>query len=161
MSSFALNVLLALLWASINSNFTPSGFLVGFLVGHVVVAATQSLFGRSGYSRRFWYIVNFVLYFLFELMRSSVRVAYDVLRPNPWTRVAPAIVAIPLTVETDIEITLLANVITLTPGTLSLDVSDDKRVLYVHAMYDGDDPDLIRAEIKNGLERRLLEVTRG
>jgi multicomponent Na+:H+ antiporter subunit E len=68
-------------------------------------------------------------------------------------------VAIPLDVETDVEITLLANLITLTPGTLSMDISDDRKVLYVHAMY-VDDPEALRAEIKNGFERRVLEMLR-
>ena len=54
---------------------------------------------------------------------------------------------------------MLANLITLTPGTLTLDVAPDRKSLYVHAMF-VDDPEQIRAEIKNGMERRLLEVMR-
>lgn len=160
MSPFALNVMLALLWAAINSNFTPAGVGVGLLVGFAIVGMTQPLFGRSGYVRRTWSVVYFALFFLSELFRSSVRVAIDVMRPHSHASIEPGIVAVPLTVETDIEITLLANVITLTPGTLSLDLSDDKRVLYVHTMYGGADPDAVRAEIKGGLERRVLEVMR-
>lgn len=160
MSPFALNVLLALLWAAINSSFSPSGIAVGFAVGFVVVGVTQPLFGRSGYMRRFWAVLYFVAYFLFELFVSSVRVALDVVRFRWHESVEPGIVAVPLTVETDVEITLLANVISLTPGTLSLDVSDDKRTLYVHTMYDGSNPDAVRREIKGGLEKRVLEVMR-
>lgn len=160
MSYFALNITLALLWAAINSNFTPAGIIVGFLVGYVVVGVAQPLFGSSGYMLRFWYIVYFMLYFLGELFKSSFRVAADVLRPNLHKNISPGIVAVPLDVHGDIPITLLANVISLTPGTLSLDVSDDKRVLYIHSMYGGDDPDAVRREIKTGLERRVLEVTR-
>lgn len=160
MSYFALNIVLALFWAAINSNFSPAGVIVGFLVGYVVVGVAQPLFGGSGYLLRFWYLIYFVLFFLFELFRSSVRVAADVLRPNLYGNIQPGIVAIPLEVETDTEITLLANIISLTPGTLSLDLSDDKRVLYIHAMYGGDDPDALRREIKSGLERRVLEVMR-
>lgn len=82
------------------------------------------------------------------------------LRPKLRQNISPAIVAVPLDVEGDFSVTLLANVISLTPGTLTLDVSDDKRVLYIHSMYGGDDPDAVRREIKSGLERRVLEVTR-
>ena len=71
----------------------------------------------------------------------------------------PGIVAIPLEARTDDEITLLANVISLTPGTLSLDVSDDRKVLYIHAMFI-DDEQQLRDEIKSGFERRLLDVLR-
>ncbi len=70
-----------------------------------------------------------------------------------------AIVAIPLDAKTDREITLLANLITLTPGTLSLDVSEDRRFLYVHAMF-VEDVESFRDSIKNGFERRLLELMR-
>ncbi len=160
MSYFAFNIVLALLWAAINSNFSPAGITVGFLIGYLVVGVAQPLFGSSGYMLRFWYLLYFVLFFLAELFKSSFRVAADVLSPNLIGRVSPGIVALPLEVKSDIEITLLANVISLTPGTLSLDLSDDKRVLYIHTMYDGDDPDAVRREIKDGLERRVLEVMR-
>jgi multicomponent Na+:H+ antiporter subunit E len=73
----------------------------------------------------------------------------------------PGIIAIPLDARTDLEITLLANLITLTPGTLSLDVSADRRVLYIHVMYiDNDDIEAVRRNIKDGFERRVLEGLR-
>ena len=59
----------------------------------------------------------------------------------------------------DFEISFLANLITLTPGTLSLDVSDDKQVLYVHSMYVKDRDEFIWS-IKNGFEKRILQITR-
>ena len=71
----------------------------------------------------------------------------------------PGIVAVPLDARTDFEIMTLANLISLTPGTLSLDVSEDRRTLYVHAMFI-DDPDALRREIKQGMERRVLEALR-
>jgi multicomponent Na+:H+ antiporter subunit E len=71
----------------------------------------------------------------------------------------PGIVAVPLDAQTDLEITLMANLITLTPGTLSLDVSEDRHTLYVHAMF-VDSPESVRDSIKNGFERRLLELIR-
>ncbi len=71
----------------------------------------------------------------------------------------PGIIRIPLEAKTDLEITLLANLITLTPGTLSLDVSDDKKVLYVHAMYIKSKEEFI-SNIKEGFEKRLLEILR-
>ena len=71
----------------------------------------------------------------------------------------PAILAIPLDVKTDLEITAFANLITLTPGTLSLEVSEDRKTLYIHAMY-VDDINLFKERLKKGLERRLLQVLR-
>jgi multicomponent Na+:H+ antiporter subunit E len=75
--------------------------------------------------------------------------------------VCPGVIAIPLDARTDAEITLLANLITLTPGSVSLDLSEDRRVLYIHAMYiDGGDVEAYRRSIKDGLERRVLELLR-
>lgn len=80
---------------------------------------------------------------------------------TPTSYVCPGVIAIPLDARTDIEITLLANLITLTPGSVCLDVSDDKRFLYVHAMYiDGGDVEAYRRAVKEGLERRVLELLR-
>jgi multicomponent Na+:H+ antiporter subunit E len=79
----------------------------------------------------------------------------------PASYVCPGVVAIPLDARTDAEITLLANLITLTPGSVSLDLSEDRRVLYVHAMYiDGGDVEAYRRSVKEGLERRVLELLR-
>jgi multicomponent Na+:H+ antiporter subunit E len=75
--------------------------------------------------------------------------------------VCPGVVAIPLDARTDAEIALLANLITLTPGSVTLDLSEDRRVLYVHAMYiDGGDVEAYRRSVKDGLERRVLELLR-
>jgi multicomponent Na+:H+ antiporter subunit E len=75
--------------------------------------------------------------------------------------VCPGVVAIPLDARTDTEITLLANLITLTPGSVTLDLSEDRSVLYVHAMYiDGGDVEAYRRSVKEGLERRVLELLR-
>jgi multicomponent Na+:H+ antiporter subunit E len=79
----------------------------------------------------------------------------------PESYVCPGVVAIPLDATTDVEIALLANLITLTPGSVTLDLSEDRRVLYVHAMYiDGGDVEAYRRSIKEGLERRVLELLR-
>jgi multicomponent Na+:H+ antiporter subunit E len=98
-----------------------------------------------------------MVFFLKELVLSSVRVAIDVIRPQLTMR--PAVISVPLDVTSDAEITLLANLISLTPGTLSVDVSDDRSCLYVHAMY-GDDAEALRLGIKSDFEHRIREVFR-
>lgn len=112
---------------------------------------------RSAWPLRVIRSIGFIFFFLKELLVSSVRVAVDVLKPS--FTFTPGVIAFPLTAKSDLEITLLANVISLTPGTLSLDVSDDRKMLYVHAMY-ADDPEAVRVEIRAGLEKRLLEAMR-
>lgn len=95
--------------------------------------------------------------FLYELVLSAWRVAVVVLSPRMDLR--PGIFAYPLTVDRDFEIALLANLITLTPGTLSVDVSDDRRTLFVHAL-DCADKDAAVRDIRNGFERLILESLR-
>jgi len=102
-------------------------------------------------------LVLFVGFYLKELVLASVRVAHDALTPTHHMR--PAMLAIPLEARTDFEVLLLANLISMTPGSVSIDVSTDRRVLYVHAMY-VDDPDAVRDEIKSNLERRVLALLR-
>jgi multicomponent Na+:H+ antiporter subunit E len=87
-----------------------------------------------------------------ELALSVNDVLKTVLRPSRVQR--SGIVAVPLSLRDDASIALLANLVTLTPGTTSLHVSDDKGVLYVHAMNLGDDT---VAQIQSGFERRVKE----
>jgi multicomponent Na+:H+ antiporter subunit E len=76
---------------------------------------------------------------------------------SPRIEATPAIVALPLDVDTDAEITLLANMITLTPGTLSMDVSDDRSVLFVHVVH-GEEPEKVKQDIKQVFEKLVHEV---
>ncbi len=101
--------------------------------------------------------IIFLLFYIKEVILANLRVAHDVLTPRHYMK--PGVIAIKMDAETDIEILSLNNLITMTPGTLSLDVSTDKKVIYVHAMYI-DDPDRVRREIKEGLEKKILEVYR-
>lgn len=155
MNTLLLNVALALVWAAARGDFHPSNLIVGFALGFGIIYFYQRVTGDVEYTHRFWKVFTFFLFFIRELFVANLRVAHDVVTPRHDMR--PGIIAIPLSVKTDLQITLLANLISLTPGTLSLDISDDRRVLYIHAMY-VDDPDSLRHEIKAGFERRVLEV---
>jgi multicomponent Na+:H+ antiporter subunit E len=157
MSRFLWNVLLAVVWAAITANFSPGNLALGFVLGLLVLFFARPVIGSSGYVRRLTQAVALFGFFIWDLFLSNLHVAYDVIRPRP--HMQPGVIAIPLDVRTDAEITLLANLITLTPGSLSLDVSADRRTLYLHAMHVGD-PDALRREIKDGFERRILAVTR-
>jgi multicomponent Na+:H+ antiporter subunit E len=107
--------------------------------------------------RRIVAVVLLILSFGWELLLSNIRLAADVLRPR--MRMRPGIVAVPLDARTDLELVLLSNLVTLTPGTLTIDVSADRRTLYVHAMF-VTSPEALVDEIKRGLERRVLAATR-
>lgn len=153
------NILLAVLWATVTGTFSLGNLLVGFAIGYIVLLIARPTMGRTTYYARFWRVVMFVLRYLGELVWASLRVAYDVITPTFHMR--PGVVAIPMEAKTDVEITMLANLISLTPGTIALDVSSDRKVVYIHAMYiDDDDVEQLRREIKDGLERRVLELLR-
>jgi multicomponent Na+:H+ antiporter subunit E len=98
-------------------------------------------------------IVTFLAFFGRELVRSSLLVAYDVVTPQDKRQ--PALVSVPLDLRSDIGIALLANLVTLTPGTLALGLSEDRREMLVHAMFAPDD-ETLRREIKVGYERRIM-----
>lgn len=156
MNLFLLNLLLAVIWAALWGSVTLPQLAMGFAVGFVAMWISQPLFGApSGYYVRAWRVLRLIGFFLYDLCVSSIRVAYDVLTPTDLSN--PAILEMPLDVKSDIEILLVTNLISLTPGTLSLDVTPDRKTLIVHAMF-ADDPDAVIASLKSGMERMVKEV---
>lgn len=108
-------------------------------------------------TRRLASLVAFVGFYVVDLVRSNLRVARQVLAPE--LDIHPAVVAVELEPLSDGELLTLTGLLTISPGTLTLDVSEDSRTLYVHVM-DARDPDEVRTLVKDQLERRILEVTR-
>ena len=157
MNLLFINTFIALAYMGVHGIFNLTGFLVGFTLGYLALWVTQPLYGDTRYFRRVPKSVMLGLFFLIELVRSNLRVLWDVITPGHISH--PGIVGIPLTADSDMEILLVANLISLTPGTLSIDLSPDRRTLFVHVMF-LDDPETFRQSIKNGIERRVLEVTR-
>lgn len=102
-----------------------------------------------------WNAVELAGFFLHQVVLSTLRVAWDVVTPK--ARARPGIVAVPLDLRSNGGVTLLATLITLTPGTLALDLSEDRRFLYVHSMFIRD-ADSERAKIKRRLESRVRKV---
>lgn len=157
MSGFLVNLVLAILWALLIGSLDLANLVVGFLLGYAVLWLVQPVLGETSYFRRVPQAIRFLAFFVKEIVVSNLVVAREVLSPRPRRR--PGVVAVPLDARTDAEITFLANVVTLTPGTLSLDVSEDRSTLYVHTMF-LDSPEALRREIKDGFERRVLELMR-
>jgi multicomponent Na+:H+ antiporter subunit E len=150
-----INMLLAFVWMFLTASFLPSTLIEGFLIGYVVLWLGRPLYDTSSYFKKFNQVISFLFFFMREMVVATARVAYIVIKPE--IDIQPGIIAVPLDIKTNAEITLLANLITLTPGTLSLDVSSDGRVIYVHTMHVSD-VDEFRREIKQGFERRVGEL---
>ncbi|MFS8111544.1 Na+/H+ antiporter subunit E [Rhizobium jaguaris] len=154
---FVFNLLLAIVWAAITGSASFFNLVFGFVLSALALATVRESHGGVLYLERVRRILTLLLLFLRELAKSAWAVAVTVMSPN--MDVKPGIFAFPLTVDRDFEITLLANLITLTPGTLSVDVSDDRKTLYVHAL-DCSDPEAVKRSIADGFERRIMEAFR-
>jgi multicomponent Na+:H+ antiporter subunit E len=151
------NMILTVVWVALTGSFVFMNFVFGFVLAFLILWLVNTDAVNRKYFRLVPSVLSFFLYFLYELVKANIQVAYDVVTPTFY--MTPGIVAVPLDVKTDLEITILANVISLTPGTLSLDVSDDRKVLYVHSMYIKDRENFVKS-IKNGFEKKLLNITR-
>jgi multicomponent Na+:H+ antiporter subunit E len=159
MSLVLLTIALALGWAAATGSFTLPNLLLGAVVGGAGLFVIRRYVSRPNLVPRVLRIVSLALLFIRELVLSALRVARLVIRPDVNAHIRPAIVAFPLTASTDAEITLLANLITLTPGTLSVDVSEDRSLLYIHVIHLTDRDAFIR-EIATGFESKVLGAFR-
>jgi multicomponent Na+:H+ antiporter subunit E len=142
-------------WALITGGFTVLNLLLGAVVGGIAIYLVRDRSGLPHPLRRLRRILRLIALFAYELFASAIKVGWLVMQPR--LKLQPAIVAFPLTAKSDAEITLLANLITLTPGTLSVDVARDRKHLYIHAI-DCPDTEALIASIAKGFERRIIEV---
>jgi multicomponent Na+:H+ antiporter subunit E len=155
---FLVNVLLAVAWVLVTGGFSLLNGVFGFVLGLGALSLIREQIGTIGYVRRVRRIASLALLFLYELVMSAIRVFRLVLTPD-LSKLEPGFIAYPLTVDRDFEISLLANLITLTPGTLSVDVSDNRRTLYIHAIH-VPDPEALKKDIATGFERKIMEAFR-
>ena len=156
MNAFVYNLVLAFCWAAVTGDFSLGSLVLGAVLGFFALWISQPLIGvEKFYFLRVWRVTRLALFFLWELLLSSIKVAWDVIRPRP--RNNPKIIEVPLDVKSDLEILLLTNLISLTPGTLSVDVTPDRQTLIVHAMF-ADDPEAEVSHLKAGMERMVLEA---
>lgn len=152
------NILLALAWTALQGEITPIDLLVGYIFGYVVLQVlTRGGVLPARYGGKVWTFFGLLAYLAYELTLANVRLTRDVIR-GPQT-IHPHVVRVPLDVNTDGEILMLTALLNLTPGSVALDVSEDRRFLYVHVMH-AESPDAARREIKDGFERRVLRLMR-
>jgi len=150
---FALNLILAFSYVLLTGE--PSFFNagMGFVIGFVILYFLGLPFGATSYSSKLWRLTKFACYFLKILIESNFVVAKQVLTPG--LDISPRIIKYSVEGMTPIQITVLANTITLTPGTLSADICDEGHYLYIHAMF-AEDRDAAVADLDE-LKKRVLE----
>jgi multicomponent Na+:H+ antiporter subunit E len=148
------NLLLALAWVGMNGRFTLESLITGAVLGRLVLIVLAKggvlplrEIGRLERS------LSLFAYLMWQIIIANFRIARDVINIRHTMR--PGVIRLPLDVETDGEILLLAAMINITPGSVALDVSADRRAMYVHVMNMAS-PDEARREIKEGFERRII-----
>lgn len=156
-SNFLTHILLTFVWIALTGSFTFANFTSGFVLSFVILWIVHARKSEFQYLNTIGGIILFFFSYLYEMIKSNINVARNVLKPVDSLK--PGIVGVPLDAKTDLEITLLANLVMMTPGTLSMDVSTDRRVLYVHSM-DIKDKQAFIDEIKNKYEKPLLKILR-
>ncbi|MER1986502.1 MAG: Na+/H+ antiporter subunit E [Solibacillus sp.] len=156
---FILNLFIAALWFLLKDD--PNGqfstFVSGFLVGIVILYAMHRFFGTQFYLGRVMKVMQLILLFIRELILSSVSVLRQVLTPN--LNITPGIFTYETQLRGDWEITALALLLTLTPGSVVMEISEEGDVFYIHAM----DVESTKEEVLRSIgkfERAILEVTK-
>ncbi|MDA0301149.1 MAG: Na+/H+ antiporter subunit E [Chloroflexi bacterium] len=158
MNVFTWNVLLALAWMAMTGTVTPGNLVLGWIIGFLALMFTRRVPGLPHYTRRGTAIVALLAYTLMEIVLANLRVTRDLIWPK---NIRPALISFETRAEGDLELTLLAALVTITPGTTVVDVSADERRFLVHyTNLPTGGPDAARAEIRDGFERRVLEVLR-
>ncbi|WP_339170637.1 Na+/H+ antiporter subunit E [Anoxybacillus sp. FSL W8-1294] len=152
-----LNVCLAFVWMFLTVSFNGASFIIGYVIGLLIIFMLRRFFHSRFYLAPMFVVVKLLFIFLKELVLSNIAVAKIVIKPS--LHVEPAIFALPTQLKKEWEITLLAMLITLTPGTLVLDVSDDKSTLYIHALNSPDVHEAIQS-IKQSFEKTIMEVSK-
>ncbi|MBE0452639.1 Na+/H+ antiporter subunit E [Roseovarius autotrophicus] len=151
-----LTLLLLVVWQMLVNKITLGNLVLGLILGILIPLVTAPYWPNTPRLRSIPRIVEYVLLVLWDICVANVQVAYIILfKSNANTR--PAWVTIPLELKTPEAITVLAGTITLTPGTVSSDLSADGRSLLVHCL-DAPDPESVRDQIKARYERRLMEI---
>lgn len=152
------NILLALAWAALQGSFSLTSLVTGYVLGYIILSALA----RGGvlsptYRRKVRAAVSLAGFLGREFVVANIKMAIDVM--GPIGRLQPGIVRVPLDASDEHEVLLLSTLINLTPGSIVVDVTNDRSALYVHVMH-LTTPEAVRAEIKTGFERRVLEVLR-
>lgn len=140
-------------------------FSIPSLVAGVIIALITALFAgemlivteRKFHIKRVWYTIEYLVKFTWELIKANLNVAYIVIHPH--LPIKPGIVKVKTKLKRDSALTMLANSITLTPGTLTVDVDVDNQILYVHWIYvKSTDIEQTTKDIGGRFEKLLEEI---
>ena len=152
-----INIIIAVTWMFFQNNFTATNFLFGYIIGVIILYILRRFLVFEFYMNRVWAIIKLIMLFIIELIKANVDMIKIILSPKLDNQ--PGIVAVETRLESNVEITLLAALISLTPGTVSMDFSGDGKTIYIHSIDVPDKEEMIE-QIQNSFERAIMEVTK-
>lgn len=151
-----LTLMLAALWVLLQNRFTVGGLLFGLVLGTIIARATASFWPRRPRIRAYGKALAYVLLVLRDILVANVQVARLILF-RPAASLKSCWLVVPLELEWPEAIAVFAGTITMTPGTVSCDLSADRRSLLVHCL-DTPDPEAAARDLKQRYEARLKEI---
>ncbi|SDI84485.1 Na+/H+ antiporter subunit E [Alteribacillus bidgolensis] len=152
-----INLIIAVIWMFLNNAWTVSGLVSGYVIGLGILFLLRNFFPSRFYFIGVMAILKLIVIFLKELILSSVEVMGQIMQPK--LNIQPGIFAMDIKLKKEWEVTVLSCLITLTPGTLVVDVSPDNKTLYIHAMH-LPDVEKAKSDIKNTFEKAIQGVSR-
>lgn len=152
-----INIVLAFLWVFMNGDFTVSTFVTGYLIGLVAVYILRNFLPGRFYLKRLYWMIRLFFIFIIELVKANIEVVRIVMAPK--IDIHPGFYAYPNDLEEEWEVALLSTLITLTPGTVVVAISEDYSIIYIHGL-DMDDADTEIANIKTAFEDVIKEVAK-
>lgn len=152
-----LNLIIAFVWMFLNNAWNGVGFLTGYLLGLLLIGSMRRFFPQRFYIVRVWAIIKLIALLFKELVRASIEVIRQIVKPK--LDIRPGIFTYQTQLSSDWEVTLLCLLLSLTPGSLPLEISGNQRKLYIHAL-DIKDQQKMSDDIKNTFEKAIMEVTR-
>jgi multicomponent Na+:H+ antiporter subunit E len=152
-----INLFIAFLWMFLQDEWSSLSFIGGYLVGILILFLMRRFFNKPLYVLFLYAVLKLIYVFIHELFISAFLVLKQVMAPK--INITPGIFRLDTDLETDVEITLLSMLITLTPGSVVMEVTPDHKNLYVHAM---DIPESKIAVLKSQrvFEKAIKDVTR-
>ena len=154
---FLINIIIAFIWVFLNNSYDYHSFFMGYLVGALIILIFQRFVKKPFYLIKVWYVLRLFLIFIRELVVANIQVLILVLDPK--MNINPGIIYLSTDLKTPMEVVLLANMITLTPGTLTMEIDPDNKGLYIHALKI-DDEEAIKESIRKNFENNIKEITK-
>ncbi|PAK56951.1 Na+/H+ antiporter subunit E [Staphylococcus capitis] len=154
-TQFIVNLLVAIIWLFVTDSYTLNNFVLGFLFGLILVYLLHRVMPGRFYLVRIYRIIVLILTFLSELIKANFDVLKIILKPSITNK--PGFFVYETDLKTDWQIVLLSNLITLTPGTVVLGISDNRKKIYIHAIDFSTKEEEVES-IKSSLEKVVRKV---